>query len=325
MIDERPKVSIITPVLNRAQTIERCMDSVAGQSYERIEHIVVDGGSTDGTIEILKNSQIEHLSWTSQPDGGMYEAINRGMSSSTGDIVAYLNSDDAYFPWTVEVVVGVLSEEENHLVYGDMGVLVEGERRSFRIQFYRDFEPHHYTYIEAIGQPTVFWTRSLLRSIGPFDETFRYLGDWDYWLRAARSDVHLVHISEVLALQSDHPGTLRSRDKKGLQEEWRHLREKNAEWAGSDRLDKLRLLGTTLRTRRDRIRFHLEAQKRSPERWKRFLQATAEARLAPSLRDLFFFLLPGRVRPSAASIFEPSGIELLVLGEQRPDDNHEAS
>jgi Glycosyl transferase family 2 len=125
-----PLVSIITPVLNRVETMGVCLASVTRQTYRPIEHIVVDGGSTDGTLDLLREYRAPHLfHWVSEPDNGMYEAINKGIAISRGEVLAYLNSDDLYLPWSVEVAVRALQQPGIELVYGDLGIL-RGERNS---------------------------------------------------------------------------------------------------------------------------------------------------------------------------------------------------
>ena len=103
---ERPLVSIVTPTLNQGDFIEDTLRSVREQTYDAIEHIVVDGGSTDRTTAILKEHAVAgRLTWTSGPDTGMYDAVNRGLARSRGDILAYLNSDDLLLAWAVQAVV----------------------------------------------------------------------------------------------------------------------------------------------------------------------------------------------------------------------------
>src|SRR5262245_60785129 len=104
-------VSIITPTLNRAPLLEYTLRSVRGQSYANVEHIVVDGKSNDGTRDLLQRYEPTYnLRWTSESDSGMYAAINRGLGMASGDILAYLNSDDLYFPWTLELVARAFAE-----------------------------------------------------------------------------------------------------------------------------------------------------------------------------------------------------------------------
>ena len=104
---ENPRISIVTPTFNSEEYLETCILSIRNQHYENLEHIIVDGGSTDSTLEIIRKYELDYpLRWISEPDDGMYDAINKGFSMSSGDILAWLNSDDFYFPWTCEVVAG---------------------------------------------------------------------------------------------------------------------------------------------------------------------------------------------------------------------------
>ena len=120
-MSELPLVSIVTPTFERAHFIERTIRSVAGQSYPHVEHIVVDGASKDGTAALLERCATQYnLRWVSEPDRGMYDAINKGLRMARGEIVAYLNSDDLYFPWSVERVVDAFRQDiATDLVYGD--------------------------------------------------------------------------------------------------------------------------------------------------------------------------------------------------------------
>lgn len=204
-----PLVSIITPALNRAELLEQTLLSVRSQTYPRVEHIVIDGGSTDNTAELLLcYAGTYGLKWTSAPDGGMYEAINRGLRRASGQILAYLNSDDLYFPWTVEVVVDELRRRPwVDFVYGDALSIDDetGIRRMYwQVPFHRDTVQR----TGFLAQPTVFWRRRVYESMGGFDESLRYVADCDYWMRAAdRFRFHKVH--EVLAVEREHRGTLR--------------------------------------------------------------------------------------------------------------------
>jgi glycosyltransferase involved in cell wall biosynthesis len=105
-----PKISIVTPSFNQAQFIESTIESILNQKYPNLEYIIIDGGSTDGSVEIIKKYQ-EHLHyWCSEPDAGQYDAINKGFQHSTGEIMAWLNSDDLYFPWALKTVASIMSQ-----------------------------------------------------------------------------------------------------------------------------------------------------------------------------------------------------------------------
>jgi GT2 family glycosyltransferase len=267
-------VTVVTPVLNRLFSIRSCLESVSEQDYPAVEHIVVDGGSTDGTLDTVQSFRSRHrLRWISEPDNGMYEAINKGLALAEGEVIAYLNSDDLYLPWSIEVGVDELAKG-NDLVYGDLGLLkiISEEDSRFFLHFYPRFDFRYYTYSGAIGQPTVFWRRSLTDRIGGFDTGYKLLGDCEYWLRAAAADAKLSHVSEVLAIQIDHGETLRSTQQELLQVESERMQATYASVAGkppSPRTEKLR---ESLRWRWYQFLFSLSFRRPAPKRWARFIR-----------------------------------------------------
>jgi glycosyltransferase involved in cell wall biosynthesis len=224
-LSQRPLVSVVTPSLNQAPYILQTVRSVRDQSYEDIEHIVVDGGSTDGTVEILAGLEGSSLfRWTSEPDRGMYDAINKGLESATGDILAYLNSDDLYVPWAVERIVDFFANHpEADLVYGDYIRLdVEG-REMLLLQ-----PPYNAPYIRRSGyipQPTTFWRREVWEAIGPFDSTLFFVGDCDYWIRVGRR-FGIVKLDEVLAYDRIQSGAKRSTNDEGVRTELDRVRKR---------------------------------------------------------------------------------------------------
>src|SRR5262245_55752007 len=179
---DRPLVSIVTPSLNQAATIRQTLQSVREQSYPNIEHIVVDGGSTDGTLEILRDEAGPDVRWSSGPDSGMYDAINKGFAQARGDILAYLNTDDSYFPWTVETAVRTLDAHPlAGFVFGDLLVLwADGK---LQLDFHSPFRLAYLRRYAFLAQPTVSFRRSVWAQVGPFDESLQLLGDCEYWLR----------------------------------------------------------------------------------------------------------------------------------------------
>ena len=191
-----PLISIVTPSYNHAEWIEETIKSVLYQDYPRIEHIVMDGGSTDHTVQILR--KYRHLQWSSEKDLGQSHAINKGLLMARGEIVAYLNSDDVYRPGAFQAVARAFQENPDvQIVVGncdliDAGAKVTGHLKaragSFKdlIQYWRWDELH------CIPQQSVFLRRSLLSEIGMFETRFHMVMDYNFWLRVAR--VHHFHV-----------------------------------------------------------------------------------------------------------------------------------
>jgi glycosyltransferase involved in cell wall biosynthesis len=314
----KPMVSIITPVLNRASAIARCLESVAGQSYSRIEHIVVDGGSTDGTLDLLQSfDSATPLRWVSEEDDGMYDAINRGIALAKGDILAYLNSDDLYLPWSIEVAVDTL-ERGADLIYGDLGVIkrLNGSGSRFHLQFYPPFDLRYYTHTGSVAQPTAFWKRTLTEKVGDFDASYRLIGDCEYWLRAAASGANLAHVDEVLAVQFDHGDTLRATQASRLREEFERIRTRYADHAPPPVFPKLRRLAKSARWRRYQWAFLLACARRSPRKWPRFVAflRSNDIEVNP-LSILVLYMLPGKLRPRDATWVNASRFEEKILEE----------
>ena len=205
------QVSIITPSLNRADWIQATLDSVRCQDYADIEHIVVDGGSADGTLDILKaNEGSYNLRWVCEHDEGMYQAINKGLRLAKGDVLAYLNTDDLYFPWTVAAIVDAFQRyPETGIIYGDL-LNYNVSTGRFRLLFFPPYHPAWVRRVGVISQPTAFWRREVLSRVGAFDEHLKLLGDIEYWMRAGER-VRILHLQEFLAIERDHPDALRFR------------------------------------------------------------------------------------------------------------------
>jgi GT2 family glycosyltransferase len=224
-LPEHPIVSIVTPTLNRVSLLGRTLRSVQAQTYAGIEHIVVDGGSTDGTLDLLRGAATAHdLRWISEPDRGMYDAVNKGLRMSTGEIVAYLNSDDLYFPWSVECAVEALTGDPGaDLVFGD--VMRVDEIRGILVPVLQP--PLNARRMAAYGawfQPTVFMRRHVFEELGGFDDAMRYVGDLDFWLRAA-ARFRIVRVSEFLALERRHAGMLSETGRQSMGLEGRRVRD----------------------------------------------------------------------------------------------------
>jgi len=177
------RISVITPSFNHARYLPATLDSVRMQYGVEVEHIVVDGGSKDGTIEILRNWEGPGHQWISEPDVGQTDAINKGLRLATGELLAYLNSDDIYYPEALVAVADYFSSHPGcQIAYGDADHL--NEDGSFMKQY--PTEPWDYERLQEtcfICQPAVFWRRAVIERFGLFDERFHISLDYEYWLR----------------------------------------------------------------------------------------------------------------------------------------------
>ena len=192
-----PLVSIVTPSFNQGRFLRRTIDSVLNQSYPHIEYRVMDGGSTDDSVAILK-SYGDRFPWISQRDGGQTNAINMGLAQSRGDIQAYLNSDDLLQPDAVARVVQHFQERPNcDMVYG-LAHHIDQDNRFLDWYPTADYSLKRMLANCCVCQPAAFWRAAIARKIGPFDESLHYAMDLDYWLRIDRAG-RIEHLGEVLA------------------------------------------------------------------------------------------------------------------------------
>lgn len=225
--EEFPLVSVITPSWNSASYIEQTILSVINQSYTNVEYIIVDGGSTDGTLDIIRKYENLISYWISEPDSGMYQAINKGMQRASGGIVAYLNSDDLYYPNTIARVVDFFADNPSvDLVYGNLDFNDENGNRLFT-RIYPRFSWNHFVSANhaMIGQPAAFWRSGLLEKVGLFDESMKMAADFDFFIRAGMSG-RIMHIPDVLAAFRTHASSLTSSQAKLGQDEVRLIHEK---------------------------------------------------------------------------------------------------
>jgi len=183
---ELPLVSIITPSYNSVAYIERTIKSVLAQDYKNIEHIIVDGGSTDGTIDIVK--KYKHLRWVSEKDSGQSNAINKGFGMAKGSIIAWLNADDLYFPDAVSKSVSyLLSHPGTAMTYADCEIIDENDKATGKIVSRNYNEFLHLAWFNVIPQPTAFFTKEAYLKAGPLDESLHFCMDWEYWVRLGRT------------------------------------------------------------------------------------------------------------------------------------------
>ncbi len=184
---EKPLVSIVTPSFNQAQYLEGTILSVISQSYQPIEYIIIDGGSTDGSLEIVEKHADQLAYWVSEKDKGQTDALNRGFAAARGSIFAWLNSDDIYKPDAVgEAVDYLLQHPQVGMVYGDLDFIDENNRvigkfpaAQTNLKLLRRGYVH-------IPQPSAFFRADHWHKVAPLDDSFYFAMDYDLWVRLAR-------------------------------------------------------------------------------------------------------------------------------------------
>lgn len=196
-IKTQPLVSVVTPSYNQGEFLEETIQSVLSQDYERLEYIVIDGGSTDQSVEIIQKYQNQIAYWVSEPDQGQTDAINKGFSQSKGEILAWINSDDLYYPGTIRSVVDYLNQNpEIEMVYGDTDIInhegkVVGKFNAQQTNYNRLMRGGVY-----IPQPAAFWRRSLWERTGPLDPSYYFAMDYDLWIRFSQK-TKLVYVPKL--------------------------------------------------------------------------------------------------------------------------------
>ena len=200
-----PKLSIITPSYNQASFLEETIRSVLLQNYPNLEYIIVDGGSTDSSVEIIKKYEPWITWWVSECDGGQTNALNKGFRHASGDWLAWINSDDIYLPHALMGVARAIMKHANsNWIVGTTIVVDTNLHEQGRFAPRSNNGPWvDYVCIRQSGndlaQPSSFWSRSAWERVGPLDESFRYAMDQEYWVRLARCGYRPICLDEPLA------------------------------------------------------------------------------------------------------------------------------
>ncbi|MCD6401096.1 MAG: glycosyltransferase [Anaerolineales bacterium] len=199
-----PLVSIVTPSYNQAQYLESTIFSVLNQDYSNIEYIIIDGGSTDGSRQIINKYASRLACWVSEDDRGQADAINKGMARAKGEILAWLNSDDIYLPDAVGQAVDVFNRyPEAGLIYGN-AITIDQDGKLLNPLIFGDWGIKELLQFRIICQPAVFFRRSVWEKVGSLDLNYQYMLDHHLWLRMS-SITSMVHVSKYWAAARHHP------------------------------------------------------------------------------------------------------------------------
>lgn len=199
-----PRISVVTPSLNQGQYIEQTIISVIGQLYPDFEYFIIDGGSTDSTIEILKAYRNKVTSWISEKDEGQAAAINTGFSKATGDILAWINSDDYYLPGIFNFIAKHMDLGEPQILIGNSIFFVEKSTVHWSSDIIRDHQQHKIELIDYIIQPSCFINKRAWEMVGKLNENYQFGFDWDFFIRCKKKGVKFKVVNEHLSIYRKH-------------------------------------------------------------------------------------------------------------------------
>lgn len=216
-----PKISIVTPSFNQGKFIEDTILSVIGQGYPNLEYIIIDGGSTDNTVDIIKKYEDKIAYWVSEPDKGQSHAINKGFEKATGDIIGWLNSDDMYMPNCLAFIANHIDTQSLKVCFGNclqykeeaIGLFAAGSNVA------KAAVTHELGKIDFIIQPSTFWNKKTWEHVGNLREDMHFAFDWEWFLRAKNKNVKLEPIEKCLSMYRIHTAHKTGNGGKKRQEE----------------------------------------------------------------------------------------------------------
>lgn len=212
-----PLVSIITPSYNQGAYLADTIDSVLAQNYPHIEYGIVDGGSTDGSVDLIRKYESRLDWWISEPDEGQAHAINKGMNKVQGEIVAWINSDDFYLPHAVDRAVRVFEQQSAGMVFGD-GLTVDAKGYPLNRLSPGEWGLSDLMRFRIICQPAVFFRRDVWQEAEGLDPTFHYMLDHQLWIKIAAQHA-VVHVEQLLAASRHHASAKNVASASGFSEE----------------------------------------------------------------------------------------------------------
>ena len=204
-----PLVSVVTTSFNQAGFLEQAIRSVIRQDYPHIEYLITDGGSTDGSQEIIRRYESDIARWNSEPDRGQADGINKGLQRANGEILAWLNSDDIYLPGGISAAVQAFNENPDcDLVFSNL-LAIDAESKPINLQYFSQRTLLDFLSFQIIGQPAVFFRRRALEKAGFLDLSYHGLLDHHLWIRIARQGA-VKYIHQTWSAARFHSGAKNS-------------------------------------------------------------------------------------------------------------------
>lgn len=242
-IGKNLKVSIVTVCYNSAKTIEKTIQNVVNQTYNNIEYIIIDGGSTDGTLDIIKKYKEKIFYWVSESDDGIYDAMNKGIKLATGSIVGIINSDDWYDLSAVQNVVNCFQKSNTELVHGNIMLTTEKGKMLFEKRY---VIADSYVNGMLYNHPTVFIKKEIYEKYGVFNTQYKIAADYELLLRLEEAQVKFVYLPQILTY-------FRSGGVSGSQRKWKCfietrniLQMKQNDFSQNGDFDKVKLISAFL-------------------------------------------------------------------------------
>lgn len=201
------KISVVTPSYNQAQFLETTILSVLNQGYPNLEYIIIDGGSTDGSIDIIKKYENQLTYWISEKDNGQAEAINKGFNIATGDILSWLNSDDYYKENTLNTINNIINPENSELVFGNVIMYDQNKNIYTEKNIQNIYNKYNLSIYDYIIQPSSFWTRKAWEQTGELNSDFNYVFDWEWYIRAKKAGINFIfqnHYFSTYRIHDNH-------------------------------------------------------------------------------------------------------------------------
>ena len=203
--DDWPRVTLVTPSYQQAGYLERTLQSVIGQNYPNLEYIVLDGGSDDGSVEIIRRHAAHLAHWESRPDGGQAAAVREGLKRGSGEIMGWLNSDDLIFPGTLRYVADYFQRHPDvDVVFGHRIVIDNNDYETARWVLPRH-DPEFLAWADFLPQECTFWRRRIYEKVDGIDPSFRFALDWDLFLRFQQAGAKMVRLPYFLGGFRVHP------------------------------------------------------------------------------------------------------------------------